>query len=275
MKNLKSLFLAALATVFFALPASAHFTIVYTPEIAVQQSSDLDIRLIFTHPAEAGHTMDMGGVQEFYTMFQRGENAPQKIDLKEFLSEITWKNPESSGKAFAAKIPRKNIRSMGDYTFVLVPGFYFEKEEDIYMQQITKLVMNVGGIPGNWADPVGLPCEIVPLIKPYALWTGNIFKGQILSQGKPVPNAEVEVEYMSHMPDLKTNSMPAESSVDYPHEAFVTQTIFADDNGYISFGIPKAGWWGFAALGVGPEKTHKDKELSQDAVLWVKAVDMK
>lgn len=79
------------------------------------------------------------------------------------------------------------------------------------MQQITKLILNVGGIPGNWAEPVGLPCEIVPLIKPYGMWTGNVFKGQVLSNGKPVAGAEVEVEYMSHMPNLKTNSMPAKS----------------------------------------------------------------
>ena len=97
----------------------------------------------------------------------------------------------------------------------------------------------------------------------------------MLSGGKPVPNAEVEVEYMSHMPDLKANAMPKKGSVTYPHDAFVTQTIFTDDQGYLTFGIPKAGWWGFAALGVGPDKEYKGKELSQDAVIWVKAVDMK
>ena len=107
------------------------------------------------------------------------------------------------------------------------------------------------------------------------MWTGNVFKAQILSAGKPVPGAEVEVEFMSHMPDLKTNSMPEKSSVTYPQGSFYTQTIFSDDAGYITFGVPKAGWWGFAALGVGPDKEYKGKELSQDAVIWVKAVDMK
>lgn len=115
----------------------------------------------------------------------------------------------------------------------------------------------------------------MPLIKPYGVWTGNVFKAQILSNGKPVAGAEVEVEYMSHMPNLDTNSMPEASSIDYPHDAFVTQTIFSDANGYITFGIPKSGWWGFAALGVGPETTYKGKDYSQDAVLWIKAVDMK
>ncbi len=267
--------LTALCVLTVVSSAFAHFMVMYTPEIALHEGKDLDMRILFSHPAEAGHMMNMGGIEEFYVLKQRGDATAKKVDLKKYLKKITWKNPHSSASAFSALIPKKEVRSMGDYVFVMKPGYYFEKEEDVYMQQITKLILNVGGVPGNWADPVGLPCEIVPLIKPYGVWTGNVFKAQVLSAGKPVAGAEVEVEYMSHMPDLSTNSMPAKSSVEYPHDAFVTQTIFSDDNGYIVFGIPKAGWWGFAALGVGPEKEYKGKELGQDAVIWVKAEDMK
>ncbi len=267
--------LAAICVMTVVSSAFAHFMVVYTPEIALDKGTDLDMRILFSHPAEAGHMMDMGGVEEFYVLSQRGDSKVKKTDLKGYLKEITWKNPHSEAAAFSAVIPKKVVRSMGDYVFVMKPGYYFEKEEGLYMQQITKLILNVGGIPGNWAEPVGLPCEIVPLIKPYGMWTGNVFKGQVLSNGKPVAGAEVEVEYMSHMPNLKTNSMPAKSSVEYPHDAFVTQTIFSDADGYITFGIPKAGWWGFAALGVGPDTEYKGKELGQDAVLWIKAEDMK
>ena len=55
----------------------------------------------------------------------------------------------------------------------------------------------------------------------------------------------------------------------------VTQTIVTDEKGAFTFGLPRAGWWGFAALGVGPQKEYNGKELSQDAVIWVQAVDMK
>lgn len=266
--------LTAICALTIVSSAFAHFMVVYTPEIAMEKGEELDMRILFTHPAEAGHMMDMGGVEEFYVLKQRGEAQPKKVDLKQYLKEITWKNPHSEAAAFSARIPKKEVRSMGDYVFVMKPGYYFEKEEGIYMQQITKVIMNVGGVPGNWAEPAGLPCEIVPLIKPYGLWTGNVFKAQVLSDGKPVAGAEVEVEYMSHMPNLGSNSMPEKSSVEYPHDAFITQTIFSDENGYITFGLPKSGWWGFAALGVGPDTEHNGKELSQDAVIWVKAVDM-
>ena len=268
-------FLVALCVLTVVGSAFAHFMVVYTPEIALEESGELDMRILFTHPAEAGHMMDMGGVEEFYVVKQRGDGEPKKVDLKQYLKPITWKNPHAAAPAFSALIPKKEVRSMGDYVFVMKPGYYFEKEEDLYMQQITKLIINVGGVPGNWADPVGLPCEIVPLIKPYGMWTGNVFKARVLSEGKPVPGVEVEVEYMSHMPDLNANSMPAQASVEYPQDSFITQTIFADAQGYITFGIPKAGWWGFAALGVGPDKEHKGKELGQDAVIWVEARDMK
>lgn len=273
-KTLGVLFALALLTM--ALPAQAHFMMVYTPETALEKAEkDLDFRIVFTHPAEAGHTMDMGGVQEFYAMYKRGDSKAEKIDFKSLVKEITWKNPESSNKAYSVLVPKKSVRSMGDYVFVLVPGYYMEKEEDVYMQQIAKLMVNVGGIPGNWAEPVGLPCEIVPLAKPYGLWAGNVFVGQVLSEGKPVAGAEIEVEFMSHMPDLASNSMPAKSSVEYPNGVLVTQSIVTDAQGYFTYGIPKAGWWGFAALGVGPAKEYKGKELSQDAVIWVQAVDMK
>jgi cobalt/nickel transport protein len=258
-----------------ATPASAHFMMTYTPETVLEKAKDIEMRIVFTHPAEAGHTMDMGGVKEFYAIHKRGDSEAKKIDFKGSLKEITWKNPESSNKAYAAQIAKKDIKSMGDYMFVMVPGYYLEKEEDTYMQQITKLLVNVGGIPGNWSEPAGLPCEIVPMAKPYGLWTGNVFQAQVLSEGKPVANAEIEVEYMSHKPDLKKNGLAKKCDVQYPNDVLVTQTIVTDANGVFSFGLPRAGWWGFAALGVGPEKKHEGKEMSQDAVIWVQAVDMK
>ncbi|MBQ7608498.1 MAG: DUF4198 domain-containing protein [Desulfovibrionaceae bacterium] len=258
-----------------AAPSNAHFMMTYTPETVLEKAKDIEMRIVFTHPAEAGHTMDMGGVKEFYALHKRGESDVKKIDFKKALQEITWKNPESSNKAYAAKISKKDIKSMGDYMFVMVPGYYFEKEEGSYMQQIAKLLVNVGGIPGNWSEPAGLPCEIVPMAKPYGLWTGNVFQAQVLSQGKPVANAEIEVEYMSHKPDLKMNGLAKKCDIKYPNDILVTQTIVTDSNGVFSFGLPRAGWWGFAALGVGPDKTHDGKELSQDAVIWVQAVDMK
>lgn len=266
--------LAALALA-LALPglALAHFQMIYTPEIALDKGGEVDMRLVFTHPFEAGHSMDMGAPEQFFMVYQKGgEGEPQKTDLKAGLAPIVWKSLGNTGKAYTFK---QKLRSPGDYVFALVPAPYLEPEEGAYMQQITKLVLNVGGIPGNWDKPVGLPAEIVPLAKPYGLYTGNVFVGQVLSEGKPVPNAEIEVEYLNHAANMAANSFDKKAAVAAPHDCFITQAIKADANGVFVYAMPKAGWWGFAAMGVGPVKEFEGKAMSQDALIWVKAVDMK
>ncbi len=47
--------------------------------------------------------------------------------------------------------------------------------------------------------------------------------------------------------------------------------IRSDDNGLFTYAVPRAGHWGFAALDIGPDKMHGGKDLSQDAVIWIRA----
>ncbi len=248
-------------------PALAHFQMIYTPDAALEKGGALDLKLVFTHPFEAGHTMDMGVPQEFYMLHKA-----EKTDLKGALKEITWTSLTNSGKAYEAQV---KVRKMGDHVFCLVPEPYLEKEEGIYIQQLTKVVINNAGLPTDWDAPTGLATEILPLDKPYALWTGNVFRGVVVADGKPVPDAEIEVEFMNHPPVAGKNAFQKQALATAPQDAFVTLGIKADANGEFAFGIPKAGWWGFAALGSGAKKEHNGKELSQDAVIWVRAVDMK
>jgi cobalt/nickel transport protein len=259
--------IAAALVLTMSAPAWAHFQMIYTPEAAMTDGGEVDLKLVFTHPFEAGHTMDMAKPQQFF-MVQKGK----KTNLMDKLKEITWTSLTNSGAAYEAKVA---VRKMGDYTFCLVPEPYLEKEENAYIQQITKVVLNNKGLPTGWDAPVGLPAEIVPLDKPYALWTGNVFRGVVLRDGKPVPNVEMEVEYINHPPIPGKNAFQKKALATAPQDAFVTMGIKADANGQFSFGIPKAGWWGFCALGAGAADKLNGKELSQDAVIWVQAKDMK
>ena len=266
MKKL-TVMLAGLMLMSLTASASAHFQMIYTPEAALEKAQTIDLKLVFTHPFEAGHTMDMGKPEQFFVV-RKGK----KEDLLPKLQPITWAGLSNKGAAYDTTY---RLRGMGDNVFCLVPSPYFESEEDSYIQQITKVVVNTGGFPTDWDAEVGLPAEIVPLDKPYALWTGNVFRGIVRSNGKPVPYAEIEVEYLNHEPLPAKNAFAEKGQVEAPQSAFVTMTIKANVNGEFSFGIPRAGWWGFCALGVGPDTEYKGKELSQDAVIWVKAVDMK
>ena len=101
----------------------------------------------------------------------------------------------------------------------------------------TKVVIDVLGAEKGWDALVGLPVEIEPLVRPYGLWTGNTFRGIVRYHGKPVPFARVEVEYYNEGRRVKP-----------PRDAFVTQVIKTDPNGVFSYTMPRAGWWGFAAL---------------------------
>jgi cobalt/nickel transport protein len=96
----------------------------------------------------------------------------------------------------------------------------------------------------------------------------------VLSGGKPVPHAELEIEYLNHEPQIEAHRFADEGKVTAPQDAFTTLSIRADAAGQVIIGLPKAGWWGIAALNVDHGLKFKGKELSLDAVLWVKANDM-
>ena len=267
---------AALIT--FALPvsAAAHFQLLYTPEAALNESAALPLALVFSHPFDNGYTMDMGEPEAFYVIAQRGADfEPTTTDLTEYLEPVVWSGAESSGAAYIARPPRRVTRSLGDYTYVLNPAPYYEAQEDKYIQQITKTVVNVGGIPGSWDQPLGLPAEIVPLDKPYANWVGGVFRGIVLAEGEPVPFAEIEVEYLNHEPQIEQLRFDPQGKVTPPQESFITMSIRADANGVVMIGLPKAGWWGICALDLDGDALEYDgRELSLDAVLWIKATEM-
>ena len=247
--------------------AFAHFQMVYTPQSAKDKRSKIELKNVKTHPFADEHTMDMAGVEEFYVIHKE-----EKTDLLSTLKPITFKGSQNSGKAYESEY---NARKMGDHLFVMTPKPYFEANEDAYIQQITKMVVNVAGLPTDWDAELGLKAEIVPLTKPYSIWTGGTFTGVVKSNGQPVPYAEIEVEYLNHDVDMKTNSTSKAGKVEAPQDSFVTIGIKANKDGEFTFGIPIAGWWGFAALCVGPDEEFEGKELSQDAVIWIQATDMK
>jgi cobalt/nickel transport protein len=254
--------------------AQAHFQLLYTPQAALRESAALPLALVFSHPFDNGFTMDMGRPEAFYVVHQRGEAEPKTIDLMEYLEPIEWKGVDSKAAAWLANPPRSVTRSLGDYTFVLKPAPYYEAQEDKYIQQITRTMVNIGGIPGAWDQPMGLPVEIVPLDKPYANWVGGVFRAVVMANGKPVPHAEVEVEYLNHEPQIDVRRFDPEGKVSAPQDSFVTLSIRADVNGQVMIGLPRAGWWGLCALDLDEGLEHQGKELSLDAVLWVQATDM-
>lgn len=271
---LKKCFLVtALALV--GLPTQAHFQLLYTAETTPGRGIATDWFMLFTHPVHGGPHMDMGAPEKFYVVSQRGDAAePRLTDLLEYVEPIEFESEQGTTQAYGASLPRAVTRSLGDYVFVLQAAPYYEGNEDKYIQQFTRTMVNVGGVPGNWAEPMGLPAEILPLNKPYANWQGGVFRGVVLADGEPVPNAEIEIEYLNHDPNLETMTLSEQANVKLPQDSFGTQTIYANAAGEFTIGLPREGWWGICALAIGADTEHEGKELSQDGVLWLQVKDL-
>ncbi|MFH1153460.1 MAG: DUF4198 domain-containing protein [Pseudomonadota bacterium] len=258
---------AAAAVILLAsCPANAHFgTITPSDDIVTQEDSKtLTLQAKFIHPMEQ-HYMEMAKPVRFGVVHNG-----KTTDLLGSLTAAKAKAPDQSGE-FTFWKGDFQIRRPGDYTFFMEPTPYWEPAEDVFIIHYTKVCVNALGLEQGWDQPVGLETEIVPMTRPYGLWTNNLFTGQVLLKGKPVPNAEVEVEYLNESP-----GNPA--LVAAPSDPYVTQVVKADVNGVFSYAMPRAGWWGFAALNEADWKFKHDgvdKGIEIGAVFWVRTLDMK
>ena len=134
--------------------AEAHFQLLYTPETALDGAQALHFVMVFSHPAHGGPTMEMSAPASFFVVSQRGDDSePQRTDLAGSLQSIDWQSKDGPVRAYEARLPRNATRSLGDYVFVFEPGPYLEKQEDKFIQQFTKTLVNVGGVPGQLGGP--------------------------------------------------------------------------------------------------------------------------
>jgi cobalt/nickel transport protein len=252
MKRLFILIIIGTFIIISAGSALAHFGMVIPSDSMVMQGDNrtINVTLSFSHPFE-GEGMELVRPAEFCVM-ANGKKVDLLRSLKEtrVMGHVAWEIPYT-------------IKRPGVYMFYMEPQPYWEPAEDCYIVHYTKTVITAFGDDEGWDKEIGLKTEIVPLSKPYGLYTGNVFQGIVKLDGKPVPFCEVEVEYYNR--DGK-----AQAPTDY----MVTQTIKADVNGVFTYAAPKAGWWGFAALNTSDEKI-KEKDIEIGAVLWVKFHDWK
>ena len=266
----KSSFMAAVASLAMfilslaaARPALAHFGMVIPSDQMIMQgeSTNLKVHLRFWHPSD-----DIGMELVKPTRFGVVIN-DEETDLLDSLKSTKKKGYQTWDTTYKIKRP-------GVHTFYMEPRPYWEPAEGIYIIHYTKTVVSALGGEEGWDREIGLKTEIVPLRKPYGLYTcpdlksftkDNVFKGIVKLDGKPVPYAQVEIEYYNE---------DGKSAVS---EYMCTHTK-ADSNGVFVYAVPKAGWWGFAALNTSDTKlTHKGKgkEVELGAVLWVRFEDVK
>ncbi len=230
--------------------AYAHFGMLI-PDKSVLEPADknLELTLSFSHPFE-GHGMDLVKPKQFSVFFDgKSEDLLSTLQETKVMDHQAWKT------TYKVKRP-------GVYQFAMEPVPYWEPAEDVSIIHYTKTIVAAFGEEEGWDTELGLKTEIVPLTRPFGAYEGYIFTGQVKLDGKPVPNAEVEIEYYNQDKKLTPAS-------DY----HVTYVLKADEQGIFSFCCPRAGWWGFAALNEADFKLKdpdgNDKGVELGAVLWI------
>jgi len=234
----------------YAQSSPAHFGMVIPEEnIITQEKKNTEFILAFSHPFE-NIGMDMVKPKQFtVTAHEQTTDLTDSLQAAAFMEHKGWKAD------FSFKRP-------GVYQFAMEPTPYWEPAEDVSIIHYTKTIIGAYGDDEGWDEPVGLPTEIIPMLRPFGNYGGNSFTGQVLLSGKPAAGAAVEVEFYN-----EKNSLQA------PGDYHVTQVVKADGNGVFSFSCPLAGWWGFAALNEAdytikdPEGNEKGVEIG--AVLWI------
>ena len=175
---------ASLALLFcVAAQAEAHFGMVIPSTATVTEKKDADLKLdiSFIHPMEM-QGMDMAAPTAA-TVTHDGKTE----DIKATLKPATVIGHKAWQTTYGIKKP-------GVYQFAVEPAPYFEPAEDKFIIHYTKTVVAAFGEEEGWDAPLGIKTEIEPLTRPFANYTGNVFRGRVMLDGKPVPGAEVEVE---------------------------------------------------------------------------------
>jgi cobalt/nickel transport protein len=244
--------LAAAALLVAAAPALAHFQEILPTADVLPEGGAVTLDLIFTHPMERGPIMDMARPNRVGRIAEG-----RTVDLTGAIVEKTRDGKRAWTLAATLEKP-------GAAVFFVEPQPHWEPAEKTWITHFAKVVVDAYASGEGWDRLAGLPVEIEPLTRPTGLWTGNLFRGLVRVRGKPAPFAEIEVEWAN------------DGSVKAPNEAFVTQKIKADPNGVFAYAMPRAGWWGFAALIDGPEAPGPDGKPAKTEIgglMWVKATD--
>jgi cobalt/nickel transport protein len=232
----------------------AHFGMIMPSKSMVMQGDNpnLELTLAFCHPFEQ-NGMNLAKPKKFGVLVDK-----KKTDLLNTLQETKILGKQAWKTTYTLKKP-------GIYAFYLDPQPYWEPAENKCIIHQTKTYVAAFGAEEGWDEEVGLKAEIVPLTRPFGLFAGNVFQGLLKFKGKPVANADVEVEFWN-----------ADKKVTAPNDAFFPQVVKTDKNGVFTFAVPKAGWWAFSALNLEKKAlVHEGKKVDAEygAVIWVQFTD--
>lgn len=231
----------------------AHFQVILPDNDIVTSQKSQNIQLMFMHPFE-----------QTYMQMQKPNSFGYVLDGVK--TDLTNELKSEKIDGFTMWNYTAKFKEMGDYIFYVDPQPYFEPSEAKFIRHLTKTIIDVHNAGEGWDQPIGLKAEMVPLSRPFSLYSGNLFSAVVLFKGKPAAGISVEVEYFN------------KENLKAPSDGHITQVVKTDSNGVFHFVMPKSGWWGFSALledDVTIKKDGKDFPVELGAVIWIKTYEMK
>jgi cobalt/nickel transport protein len=235
--------------------AAAHFAMIVPSDSMIEEgeSREVKVTLSFSHPFKR-EGMDLDKPSQFGVVMSRWKKSLRSLlERTNVMGHTGW-------------MVEYRIARRGVYSFYMEQKPYWDPAEDRYFVHHAKTVIAAFNYEKGWDKPLGLKTEIVPLTRPFGLYAGNVFQGIVMLHGKPVPYAPVEVEYYNE-----------KGKAEAPTAYMITQGTKADSNGVFTYAVPKAGWWGFAALNTSEKMKYQgeEKDVELGAILWVEFHDWK
>ncbi len=209
--------------------ARGHFQVLIPSADVVEAGDDKTIRidLEFTHPMEQGPVMEMGPPRAVRRTGGRRETRPAA-------GPPATKNRKAKRPTPARCEPTRPAIMCSSSSRRPTGSPPSEK----MIVHYTKVVVGVMGAESGWDAMVGLArrdraagAALRPVDR------------QQLSRHRPA-----ERQAGARSPRSKSNTTTRASGVRMPNDAFVTQVVKADAQGVFCYTMPRAGWWGFAAL---------------------------
>lgn len=231
----------------------------------------------FTGKASALH------LPQSFTALRFHDETNDRTEHLSILKEIMLYGEQGYQAEVALPVP-------GVYHFILQTKAIWQADRDRFIQHVSKLQIPAFGSSEGWDKAADLPFEIVPMTRPSGLYAGMSFTGQVLYEGKPVPNAMIEASWLNTAIKADIHPMPTpEEMARFASQASpatkkqhlvasplpwqAVQEIKADSQGIFTFTCPQSGWWVFATTRPSnnplQDPSGKLKELDIKTAFWV------
>jgi cobalt/nickel transport protein len=236
--------------------AQAHFHILLPQAPAVKRGEPVTVTYEWGHAFEH-HLLDAPAPESVQVIGPDGRSS----DLTKNLEKVRVAGAE--GKQVAAYRLRFTPPLRGDYTFVLRTCPIWIDDDEVFLQDIVKVVLHVQAQKG-WDAVAPATFQLVPLTRPYGLQPGLVFQARTEGIDQPLKGAPVEIE--------RYNAMPPK---EMPPDEQITRTAKTDPNGVLTCTLTEPGWWAVTVQrDAGThQRNGKTYPLRQRATFWVHVAD--